>query len=117
MGEAFEEADLRAGLNKGGAVVGAFIVERTASKGFVVYLRTDWVRGRGFRLIQTWRAHQGDRLFKSVDVALRFIRRYGFTGRVTIYPAGDPELRLFAGVSPTDNPGGDRISEPDAQPD
>ena len=101
MAKALEEAELRAGLKQGGAVLGAFIVERQGG-GYAVYLRTDWIRGRKFRVVQTWRSREGDRIFKSVDVAMRFIRRFDFCGRVTIYPEGDRELAQFAGLGSAD---------------
>ena len=101
MGGVFEEADLRAGLKDGGLVLGAFIVARGEGK-FVIYLRCNWIRGRGFRIIRTWRGSSGDRAFKNLQSAWAFVRKFNFLGRVTVYPAGDPELRQFVGVSPKD---------------
>jgi hypothetical protein len=101
LGAAFEEADLRAGLKDGGQVLGAFIVARSEEK-FVIYLRCNWIRGRGFRIIRTWRGSSGDRAFKNLQSAWTFVRKFNFLGRVTVYPAGDPELRQFVGVSPKD---------------
>jgi hypothetical protein len=97
----FEEADLRAGLRDGGQVLGGFIVARS-EEDFVIYLRCNWIRGRGFRIIRTWRGSSGDRTFKNLQSAWGFVRKFNFLGRVTIYPAGDPELRQFVGVSPKD---------------
>jgi hypothetical protein len=94
---AFEEADLRSGIKEGGHVVGAFIVAR-AEEEFVVYMRCNWIRGRGFRIIRTWRGSQGDRTFKNLQSAWSFVRKFHFSGRVTVYPAGDLELRQFVGV-------------------
>ena len=101
MGNAFEEADLRTALKDGGQVLGAFIVARSEEE-FVIYLRSNWIQGRGFRIIRTWRGLSGDRSFKNLQSAWFFIRKFNFLGRVTIYPAGDPELRQFVGVSPCD---------------
>jgi len=97
----FEEADLRSGLKDGGQVLGAFIVARS-EEDFVIYLRCNWIRGRGFRIIRTWRGSSGDRTFKNLQSAWGFVRKFNFLGRVTVYPAGDPELRQFVGVSPKD---------------
>ena len=101
LAAAFEEADLRAGLNDGGQVLCAFIVAR-GEDAFVIYLRCNWIRGRGFRIIRTWRGSSGDRTFKNLHSAWRFVRKFNFTGRVTVYPSGDPDLQQFRGVSPED---------------
>ena len=101
LDNAFEEADLRSGLKDGGQVLGAFIVARS-EEDFVIYLRCNWIRGRGFRIIRTWRGSSGDRAFKNLQSAWGFVRKFNFLGRVTVYPAGDPELRQFVGVSPKD---------------
>ena len=101
MGDAFEESDLRSGLKDGGQVLGAFIVARGEEE-FVVYLRCNWIRGRGFRIIRTWRDLSGDRKFRNLQSAWGFVRKFDFLGRVMVYPTGDPELRQFAGVSPRD---------------
>jgi len=98
---AFEEADLRAGLKDGGQVLGAFIVARSEDE-FVVYMRSNWIRGRGFHIIRSWRGLSGDRTFKHLQSAWAFIRKFHFLGRVTIYPAGDVELRQFVGVAQED---------------
>ena len=104
MAEAFEESDLRAGLKEGGRILGAFIVVRggTHSEEFVIYIRTDWVRGRGFRILRSWRGGSGDRSFKSLDKAWHHIRKFDFLGRIIIYPQGDPDLHQFVGVGPED---------------
>ena len=101
MGGAFEESDLRSGLKDGGQVLGAFIVARGEEE-FVVYLRCNWIRGRGFRIIRSWRGLSGDRTFKNLQSAWGFVRKFDFLGRVTVYPAGDAELRQFMGVSSRD---------------
>jgi hypothetical protein len=101
LGTAFEEADLRSALKEGGQVLGAFIVARSEEE-FVIYLRCNWIQGRGFRIVRTWRGLSGDRSFKNMQSAWFFIRKFNFRGRVTVYPAGDPELRQFVGVSPCD---------------
>ena len=101
MADAFEEADLRSGLKDGGHMLGAFIVARSEDE-FVIYFRADWIRGRGFRIIRTWRGVAGDRSFKNLQSAWCFIRKFHFFGRVTVYPVGDAELRQFAGVASRD---------------
>ncbi len=101
MPNRLEEAQIRTARQEGGVVVGAFIVVR-GNADYVVYLRPSWTRGRGFRIITTWRGQQGDKVWKSFDVAMRWIRKHAFSGRVTIYPVGDPELRTFLGVQPQD---------------
>jgi hypothetical protein len=101
LAEVFEEADLRAGLRDGGQVLGAFIVARSTEE-FVIYLRCNWIRGRGFRIVRTWRGVSGDRSFKNLQSAWCFIRKFDFLGRVTVYPVGDMELRQFVGVAALD---------------
>ena len=111
--DGFEEADLRSGLKAGGAILGAFIVERPAKPECVVYIRSDWIRGRGFRIVRTWRNLEGDRVFKSFDTAVRFIRKY-YAGRFMVYPQGDRELSDFAGVVHEDLPTGSSLgADPD----
>ncbi len=112
MAEAFEEADLRAGLRDGGLVLGAFIVARSPEE-FVIYLRCNWIRGRGFRIVRTYRGASGDRSFKNLQSAWCFIRKFDFLGRVTVYPTGDLELRQFVGVAGYDlGEGGANPSDP-----
>ena len=101
LGDVFEESDLRSGLRDGGQVLGAFIIARGEEE-FVVYLRCNWIRGRGFRIIRTWRGSSGDRKFRNLQSAWGFVRKFNFLGRVTVYPVGDPELRQFVGVAPQD---------------
>jgi hypothetical protein len=100
LGGAFEEADLRARLRDGGYVLGAFIVARSEEE-FVVYIRGTWLRGRGFRIVRTWRG-VSDRTFRNLQSAWCFVRKFDFFGHVTVYPAGYPELRQFVGISPRD---------------
>lgn len=101
MGEVFEEADIRMGLSDGGEILGAFIVARSEGD-LVVYVRGSWVHGRGFRIIRSYRGRTGDRLFKKLDSAWSFIKKFGYSGHITIYPAGDPKLWQFMGVAPQD---------------
>ncbi len=101
MSDAFEEADLRAGMREGGQILGAFIVARTEEE-FVIYLRPSWGRGRGFNIVRTWRGLSGDRSFKKLQSAWLFVRKFSFSGQVMIYPSGDAELRGFAGVAAQD---------------
>jgi hypothetical protein len=113
LGDVFEEADLRSGLRDGGQVLGAFIVARGEEE-FVVYMRCNWIRGRGFRIIRSWRGLSGDRTFKHLQSAWAFIRKFDFLGRVTIYPAGDVELRQFVGVALRDLEESGRLAGPAA---
>ena len=101
MPDAFEESDLRAAFKAGGKVLGAFIVARSENT-FAVYVRGDWGRKRGFRILRTWRGASGDRTFKNLHSALRFVRQLGWAGRMTIYPISDPELAAFVGVQEQD---------------
>ena len=100
LGDVFEESNLRAGLKDGGQVLGAFIVARSEEE-FVIYMRASWGRVRDFRIIRTWRG-VSDRTFKNLQSAWCFVRKFEFSGRVTVYPMGDPELRQFVGVMPRD---------------
>jgi hypothetical protein len=113
LGDVFEEADIRSGLKDGGQVLGAFIVARSEEE-FVVYMRCNWIRGRGFRIIRSWRGLAGDRTFKHLQSAWGFIRKFNFLGRVTVYPAGDVELRQFVGVAPQDLVESSRLAGPAA---
>ena len=110
MGTVFEEADLRAGLKDGGKLLGAFIIARAEDE-FVVYIRANWKRGRGFRIIRTWRGTSGDRTFKNLQSAWLFIRKFGFLGQVMVFPLGDPDLKQFVGISAREFGYGDRFSE------
>jgi hypothetical protein len=101
LADVFEEADLRAGLKAGGIILGAFIIARSEEE-FAVDMRGNWMHGRGFRIIRTWRGVSGDRTFKNLESAWLFVRKFNFLGQVTIYPAGDPNLRHFVGVTPRD---------------
>jgi hypothetical protein len=112
LGEVFEESDLRAGLKDGGQVLGAFIVARSEEE-FVIYMRPSWGRGRGFRIIRTWRGANGDRAFKNLQSAWCFIRKFDFVGRVTVYPVGDAELRQFVGVIAQDLEASPRLAGSD----
>jgi hypothetical protein len=62
----------------------------------------NWIRGRGFRIIRTWRGSAGARTLKNLQSAWFFIRKFNFLGRVTVYPAGDADLRQFVGVAAED---------------
>jgi hypothetical protein len=89
------------GLQDGGEILGAFIVARS-DENLVVYVRGSWVHGRGFRIIRSYRGATGDRRFKKLDSAWSFIKKFGYDGHITIYPAGDPKLHQFMGVAPQD---------------
>lgn len=101
MATAFEEPDLRLGLKDGGQEVGAFSVARGGEE-FAIHVRYKWARGRCFRIIRIWSGSSGDKTFRNPQSAWRFVRKFDFHGRVTVYPAGDPEFRQFVGVSPND---------------
>ena len=101
MAGAFEESDLRAGIKDGGQILGAFIVARSEEE-FVIYMRPSWGRGRGFKIVRTWRGASGDRSFKNLQSAWLFVRKFSFSGQVMVYPAGDLDLRGFVGVDTRD---------------
>ena len=101
MVSAFEESHLRAGIKAGGQILGAFIVARSEAE-FVIYMRPTWGRGRGFKIVRTWRGASGDRSFEYLQSAWLFIRKIGYSGQVMTYPAGDPDLQGFVGVDPQD---------------
>jgi hypothetical protein len=101
LANAFEEAGLRLGLKDGQQVAGAFIVVRGEEE-FIIHMRHDWIWGPGFRIIRTWCGSSSDRTFRNPQSAWGIVRKFDFLGRVTVYPAGDPELREFVGVSPND---------------
>lgn len=100
MAEALEEAVIRAHISDGGAIVGAFVVARSERE-LALYLRPSWVRGRGYIPLAKWRSGS-DRSLRSMDGVVRWLRRFGFAGRITIYPVGDPELRQFSGLRACD---------------
>jgi hypothetical protein len=101
LANAFGEADLRLGLKHGGQVLSTFIVARSEEE-FVIDMRCNWIRGRDFRIIRTWRGPSGNRIFRSPLSAWGFVRKFAIPGRVTVYSAGDPEFRQFVGMSPDD---------------
>ena len=65
-------------------------------------MRASWGRGRGFKIVRTWRGAAGDRSFKNLQSAWLFVRKFDFSGRVMIYQPGDLDLKGFVGVDPRD---------------
>jgi hypothetical protein len=80
---------LRARLEDGGKVFGAFIVARTVSRtldNIEVHLSCDWLREPGCRtaLVLPEPGRAGD--FTSLDEAWSFIQSAGYGGVIPIYP-------------------------------
>lgn len=102
-GPGLQEGDIQAGLKDGGQISGSFIVERKSADGpaYVVYFRTSWKRG--FHALRTYR-DRSDRVYRDLGRLLRLIRdEFKFQGPVTIFVAGDPELRRFRALLPQDS--------------
>ncbi len=89
MQEVFQESDLRAGIRKGWAVLGAFIVARS-EEAFVIYMRANWGRGRGFHIIRTWRGLTGDRTSRNLQSAWCFVRNSTSRGVLRSIRLGTP---------------------------
>jgi hypothetical protein len=100
--QSWQEADIKAGLRDGGAVVGVFVVARAEPRrvGFVAYIRADWARG--FRPLRTFR-DRSDRIFRSLDKLVGLLRDdFHYSGEITLFVAGDESLRRFRALLPTD---------------
>lgn len=97
MGETdtIERAEVVAGRRRGGSVLNAFIVQRPGG-GAHLYVRVSWVQGRAYFRIRTWRNNYGDRVFKSLDAAVRYCRGLGVDGKIPVYLENDPELAQYA---------------------
>ena len=65
---------------------------------FFIYMHSSWGRGCGLRIIRTRRGVSGDRAIKNLQSTWSFVRKFDFFDRVTVYPAGDADLRQFDGV-------------------
>jgi hypothetical protein len=100
--QSWQEADIKAGLRDGGAVVGVFVVARAEPRGagFAAYIRTDWARG--FRPLRTFR-DRSDRIFRSLDKLVGLLRDdFHYSGEITLFVAGDESLRRFRALLPAD---------------
>jgi hypothetical protein len=109
IGEALEqglqEGDIQAGLRQGGRILGMFVVERSLpdGAGYVAYFRTSWKRG--FQVLRTYRG-RSDRLYRDFDRLLRVVRDdFKYTGAITLFVAGDPDLHRFRALLPQDAAG------------
>ncbi len=85
MSVAITREELRARLDDGGRVFGAFIVARTLD-GIEVHLSCDWLREPGCRtaLVLPEPGRAGE--FASLDEAWTFIQEAGYGGVIPIYP-------------------------------
>ena len=98
----YETADIKAGLARGGRILGIFVVCRRTAEGVghVAYFRTDFARG--FLPLRAFRA-KSDRVYKSVDSLLGLIRDdFGYTGEISLFLAGDAALRRFKALLPAE---------------
>ena len=98
----WEEADIKSGLQEGGSVLGVFVICRGEPRGkrWVAYLRTSWTRG--FLPLQTFRG-RSDRAFSSLDRLVSLLRDdFRYTGEISLFMPGDPELKRFRILLPTD---------------
>jgi hypothetical protein len=99
------EGDIQARLREGGRIQGIFVIERSAPDGpkYVAYFRTTWKRG--FHALQTYRG-KSDRVYRDLDRLLRLVRdEFRYTGSVTLFVAGDPDLQRFRALLPQDRVG------------
>ena len=98
----YESADIKAGLARGGRILGIFIVSRRTAEGVghVAYFRTDFARG--FLPLKAFRG-KSERVYKSVDSLLGLIRDdFGYSGEISLFLAGDEALRRFKALLPTE---------------
>ena len=98
----YETADIKAGLARGGRILGIFIVSRRTAEGVghVAYFRTDFARG--FLPLKAFRG-KSERVYKSVDSLLGLIRDdFGYAGEILLFLAGDEALRRFKALLPTE---------------
>jgi hypothetical protein len=98
----YETADIKAGLARGGKILGIFIVSRRTAEGFghVAYFRTDFARG--FLPLKAFRG-KSERIYKSVDSLFGLIRDdFGYTGEISLFLAGDEALRRFRALLPAE---------------
>ena len=103
MAAGLQEGDIALGLAEGGSILGVFIVERTLPGGprHIAYVRTSWKRG--FHALRTYR-DRSDRMYRDLDRLVRLIRdEFRYSGPVTLYIAGAPELRRFQALLPRDS--------------
>jgi hypothetical protein len=112
----YESADIKAGLARGGKILGIFIVSRRTAEGVghVAYFRTDFARG--FLPLKAFRG-KSERVYKSVDSLLGLIRDdFGYTGEISLFFAGDEALRRFRALLPAERYAlaGDQDSGPEA---
>ncbi len=108
----FEEADIKAGLRDGGAVLQSFIVVRpprpkSGEAGpddveYVAYFRCSW--RRGYHILKTFR-HRTDKAYvgRGLTRLVWLIQEeFGYRDPLALYRAGDPRLQQFADVRPAD---------------
>jgi hypothetical protein len=98
----WQEADIKGGVQTGGSLLGVFVICRNDERGngFIPYIRTNWARG--FRPLRTYR-DRSDRVFRSLDKLVALIREdFGYLGEISLFVAGDAELRRYRTLLPTD---------------
>lgn len=100
--KAFQEGEIKTGVRSGGHVVGVFVIARSEvrGEGFIAYIRADWARG--FRALRTSR-DKGDRVYRDLTRLVALIRtEFAYPGEISLFTAGDPALRRFRLLLPTD---------------
>lgn len=98
----FQEGDIKAGVRDGGHVRSVFIIARPAERGsgYIPYIRVDWTRG--FRPLRTFR-DKGDRVYRDLNRLVGLLRvEFAYLGEISLFISGDPELRRFRTLLPTD---------------
>lgn len=98
----WQEADIKGGVQKGGSVLGVFIICRKDDRGsgFIPYIRASWARG--FRPLRTYR-DRSDRVFRSLDKLVGLIREeFRYSGEISLFVAGDAGLQRYRTLLPTD---------------
>ena len=91
-----QEADIVAGLDRGGHIRGAVIISRPDGNGveYIAWLRPSWLRG--FHLLYTFR-QRDVRTYRNLNLLIGRLRnewRYG--GPITLRKHDDPKLSLSA---------------------
>ena len=117
MPGSISEGDLKAALAAGGSIAEVIVaVRRPPGLGtfFVPYLRLRWPRAKGrpagtpeWAFVATWRNRSsGARSWRNYATLLDQLAEWGFAGRHTVCPEGDPLLADIgaAGMPDTASP-------------
>ena len=113
----WQEADIKGGVQKGGSVLGVFIICRKDERGsgFIPYIRANWARG--FRPLRTYR-DRSDRVFRSLDKLVALVRdEFRYSGEISLFVAGDAGLQRYRTLLPTDRSALSAASDEQAVPD